>query len=93
MSLFHYIENGVKVNPIEDLLKIIRWQGGAAEAVEKIRSLFMLEDKFDLMNENKKEILLQRWKSMIEYARNTNDNKLTVLSSREDHPEWFKGNS
>ena len=92
MNMFDFLENGIGVNPIDDLLKIIRWQGGAMEAVEKIRSLFMIENNSDFMSENESKLLMQRWKSMIEYIQNTNDNKLTVLSKREDHPEWFKGN-
>ena len=79
------------VNPFEDLLKIIRWQGGAAEAVEKIRSLFVMENSSDLMSSDEKEMLLKRWKSMIDYVQKTNDNKLTILSNREDHPAWFQG--
>lgn len=79
------------VNPYEDLLKIIRWQGGAAEVVEKIRSMFMLENDSNSLCSDEKEILLQRWKSMIEYVQSTNDHKLTLLSKREDHPDWFRG--
>ena len=52
----------------------------------------MIENNSDFMSENESKLLMQRWKSMIEYIQNTNDNKLTVLSKREDHPEWFKGN-
>ena len=79
------------VNPFEDLLKIIRWQGGAAEAVEKIRSMFVMKNSSDLMGPDEKEMLLKRWKSMIDYVQKTNDNKLTLLSNREDHPAWFQG--
>ena len=79
------------VNPLEDLLKIMRWQGGAFEAVEKIRSLFIMQSESNLMNKHEKEMLLQRWKRMIEYVQKANDNELTSLSNKEDHPEWFKG--
>ena len=91
MKSFKFVEDGTMVNPIEDLLKIIRWQGGASEAVGKIRSLFMVESKSDMVRKGEKELLVQRWKRMIEYVQNTNDNKLTNLSNKEDHPEWFKG--
>ena len=80
------------VNPFEDLLKIIRWQGGAAEAVEKIRSLFLMENSSDSMGSDEKEMLLKRWRNMIDYVQRANDNKLTILSNREDHPAWFQGN-
>ena len=79
------------VNPLEDLLKIMRRQGGAFEAVEKIRSLFIMQSESNLMNKHEKEMLLQRWKRMIEYVQKANDNELTSLSNIEDHPEWFKG--
>ena len=85
-----FIGNANTLNPFDDFLEAIRWQGGTAEAMAKIRSLFMVHDQGSLTTRDT-DLLLTRWKTLFEYLAKKQNNQLTQLSFKEDHPDWFKG--
>ena len=77
-------------NPLDRFLETVRWQGGSVEALSKIRSL-LLEDKESSKNLQNDKVLLARWRTMFQYLAEKQNDQLTQLSRREDHPDWFKG--
>merc|ERR1712183_507224 len=62
---------------------------GAAEAVDKIHSLFVANDSHAIPLHHK-DNLIRRWKMMFQYLETIQGNSLTQLSSKEDHPDWFE---
>ena len=77
-------------NPLDRFLETVRWQGGTVEALSKVRSL-LLEDKGRSKNLQNNKALLNRWQTMFQYLAEKQNDQLTHLSRREDHPDWFKG--
>ena len=72
------------------MLTAIRWKDGAAEAVDKIHSLFAANDSHAIPRDDKNN-LIRRWKMMFQYLETIQSNSMTQLSSKEDHPDWFEG--
>ena len=85
-----FSENSSIINPLDELLTAIRWKDGAAEAVDKIHSLFAANDSHAIPLHHKND-LIRRWKLMFQYLEAIQSNSTTQLSSKEDHPDWFEG--
>ena len=85
-----FSENSSIINPLDELLTAIRWKDGAAEAVDKIHSLFAANDSHAIPLHHKND-LIRRWKLMFQYLETIQNNSMTQLSSKEDHPDWFEG--